>query len=356
MKTKLFIFVGALTLAILVGLSIFKNQIAMYLFRQNIERQVGWDLRDDLQEGLHVAFCGTGSPLPDPGRGGACTAVIANDRVFLFDAGEGAAESLALMGIAPSNVEAVFLTHFHSDHINGLGALALQHVFQGNVAEPLLIYGGPGVERVVNGFNEAFAQDHGYRVAHHGADVAPAAGFELAAYPVDAPDTGLSSIFVDAGITISAFKVHHESVSPAYGYRISDGKRSVVISGDTAYSANLVEAAMGADLLVHEALAPRLVNELRESALKHKREGLAVVMRDIPSYHASPSDAVRAATESDVPALALTHLIPGLPGSYFDDLFLDGAGYDFAGDLWITNDGDVISILSDDGYAYIQTR
>jgi ribonuclease Z len=355
MKILILLF-GAVTLVVVLGLTTFKNDVAMYLFQQNIERQVSWDIRDDLPEGLHVAFCGTGSPLPDPGRGGACTAVIAGDRVFLFDAGEGAAESLALMGIAPSNVEAVFLTHFHSDHINGLGALALQHVFRGNVTEPLAIYGGPGVERVVNGFNEAFAQDHAYRLEHHGADVAPAAGFELAAFPINAPDSGLATILEQDSITISVFNVHHESVLPAYGYRISDGQRTVVISGDTSYSPNLAEAAAGADLLVHEALAPELIDHLRQTALKYRNDGLAVVMADIPSYHASPADAVRTAKESGVPALALTHLIPGLPGSFFDDLFLDGAADDFAGELWVTRDGDVISILPDEKFAYLQTR
>jgi len=347
----------ALILAVtIVGVALAKNQIALFLFKQTIERQVSWDIRGDLPEGLHVAFCGTGSPLPDPGRGGACTAVIANERVFLFDAGEGSAESLALMGIPPSKVEAVFLTHFHSDHINGLGALALQHVFRGNVAEPLDVYGGPGVERVVNGFNEAFAQDHAYRVAHHGADVAPAAGFELAAWQVDATQSGLTTVLNDQGVTISAFPVHHESVSPAYGYRISDGQRSVVISGDTAFTNNLVTASKNADLLVHEALAPDLVNLIREAALRHNNEGLAIVMADIPSYHATPADAVRAANEAKVPALALTHLIPGLPGHYFDDLFLNDADDQFEGRLWVTADGDVISVIKTNDYLLTEMR
>jgi ribonuclease Z len=303
-----------------------------------------------------VAFCGTGSPLPDPGRGGACTAVIANGRVFLFDAGEGAAESLALMGISPSNVEAVFLTHFHSDHINGLGALALQHVFRGNVTEPLSVYGGPGIERVVSGFNEAYAQDHSYRVSHHGADVAPAAGFELAAHQVFASSDGLTPILEDDAVTISVFEVRHESVAPAYGYRISDGQLSVVISGDTAYSANLVAATVGADLLVHEALAPELIDRLRQTALKYDRQSLAIVMNDILTYHASPEDAVSAANEAGVPALALTHLIPGLPGSFFDDLFLSGAADNFDGELWVTSDGDVVSVLQRGNYIYTKTR
>ena len=122
----------------------------------------------------------------------------------------------------------VFLTHFHSDHINGLGALALQHVFRGNVTGPLAVYGGPGVERVVGGFNEAFAQDHSYRgCATMAKMLLRAAGFELAAMPIAAPDSGLGTVLIDGDITISVFNVHHESVSPAYGYRISDGQRSV---------------------------------------------------------------------------------------------------------------------------------
>ena len=330
--------------ALVAGAWILKDRVALYLFLQNIERQISWDLRDDLDDGLHVAFCGTGSPLPDLGRGGACTAVIAGKQVFLFDAGEGSAESLALMGILPSSVEAVFLTHFHSDHINGLGALVLQHVFRGGTSEPLTVYGGPGVERVVDGFNEAFALDHEYRVAHHGEAAAPASGLELRAKRLVIGDSGTTQALRANGVSITAFEVSHEPVVPAYGYRVEYNGRSAVISGDTAYSANLTKAAKGADLLVHEALAPKLVSSLQQTAERHGRDGLAIVMRDIPSYHASPDDAVRTANEAGVGALALTHLIPGLPGVWFNDLFTDGAEDAFSGPFWVMNDGDVISM------------
>ena len=336
-----------LATAILFGLLtaiVQKDRISLYLFTQNIEKLVGRDLRDELEEGMHVAFCGTGSPLPDLTRGGACTAVIAGKRVFLFDAGEGSAESLALMGILPSEVEFVFLTHFHSDHINGLGALALQHVFRGNVSAPLPVYGGPGVERVVNGFNEAFALDHEYRVAHHGAEAAPPSGLELSAVEVIAPETGLMNIINADDVSIDAFRVDHEPVASAYGYRVTYRGRTVVISGDTSYSENLAEVSKGVDLLVHEALAPALVSIIRDTATHHGREGLATVMRDIPEYHASPEDAIRIATESRVGALALTHLIPGLPSAWFDSLFTRGAKKTFDGDFWIMRDGDVISL------------
>ena len=324
-------------------LAIFKDQIAYLLFQQNIERQISWDLRDDLADGLHVVFCGTGTPLPDAGRGGACTAIIAGQNVYLFDAGAGSAESLALMGVLPSDVEAVFLTHFHSDHINGLGALALQHVFRGGVDSPLPVYGGPGVERVVSGFNEAYALDHRYRVAHHGTDVAPPSGFELEAFPVMGKSE-MTVVLEADGVRISVFEVAHEPVSPAYGYRIDYGGRSVVVSGDTAYSNNLTDAAQGVDLLVHEALAPKLVLQIEKTARRHGRTGLATVMQDIPDYHASPMDAARAAEDAGVATLALTHLIPGLPGALFDELFLGNASEEFSGQILMMTDGDVISL------------
>ena len=340
---RLLLVVTIVMVAISVTL-LLKDRIALYLFKQNIEKLISRSLADELGIGVHVAFCGTGSPLPDPARGGACTAVIAGEHIFLFDAGEGAAESLALMGILPSDVDSVFLTHFHSDHINGLGALALQHVFRGGVVEPLPIYGGPGVERIVNGFNEAFALDHEYRVAHHGAEVAPPTGFELLAMPLSAPKSGSRQIFAADGVVIDVFEVDHHPISPAYGYRVTYRGLTVVISGDTGYSANLIRAAANADLLVHEALSPGLVSIIGDTASRYQRHGLASVMRDIPDYHASPNDAIRVASEASVGALALTHLIPGLPGSWFDSLFLGDVAKTFRGDLLIMRDGDVISL------------
>ncbi|MCB1645320.1 MAG: MBL fold metallo-hydrolase [Pseudomonadales bacterium] len=332
------------------------DEIGRALFERQIEQQVGWDLRDDLEAGLHVGFCGTGSPLPDPGRGGACTFVIAGERVYLFDAGEGAAESMALMGVLPSEVEAVFLTHFHSDHINGLGALALQHVFRGSVSEPLPVYGGPGVERVVNGFNEAYALDHQYRVEHIGKEAAPAEGFELEARPQTLNSSALTTIFEQDGVRIGAFEVSHPSVLPAWGYRVDFGRRSVVISGDTTYTQALVDAARGADLLVHEALAPELVSYIELVARRYNHEGLALVMKSIPGYHASPADAVRAANEAGVTRLALTHLIPGLPNHMFDDLFTAGAEAAFNGDFWVVADGDVVTMPENSRVQYLNVR
>jgi ribonuclease Z len=196
----------------------------------------------------------------------------------------------------------------------------------------------------VNGFNEAFALVHAYRVAHHGEEAAPPNGLKLEAKLVDVKEGRLTQILEEDGVSISAFNVDHDPVKPAYGYRIEYGGRSVVISGDTTHSEYLVKAAKGADLLVHETLAPKLVSTIEATSARHGRNGLALVMSHIPDYHASPADAFRAANEANVSALALTHLIPGLPSRYFDKLFTDGAEEAFDGPYWLMNDGDVVSM------------
>ncbi|MCM0001463.1 MAG: MBL fold metallo-hydrolase, partial [Erythrobacter sp.] len=103
----------------------FRAPIGEALFARAVEQRAGRDMTGNLGDGLHVGLCGTGSPLPNPDRAGACTVVMAGTRMFVFDAGEGGARNLQLMGLPPGRIERLFLTHFHSDHIDGLGPMML---------------------------------------------------------------------------------------------------------------------------------------------------------------------------------------------------------------------------------------
>ena len=94
-----------------------------------------------LSDGLHVGLCGAGSPFPDPRRSGPCTVVVAGKRMFVFDTGGGAARNISRMQLNPGQIEAVFFTHYHSDHIDGLGELMLVRWIQGNASAPLPIHG-----------------------------------------------------------------------------------------------------------------------------------------------------------------------------------------------------------------------
>jgi ribonuclease Z len=346
------VLVGLLVLAALVagGLYVMRGQIAIAIFRQAVAHGMAQDTFDTLPDGLSVAFCGTGSPLPDRQRAGPCLAVIAGHRSFVFDAGEGSAETLSLMGLSPAHIEAVFLTHFHSDHIDGLGNLALQHWGQGAASAPLPLYGGEGVERVANGFNEAYALDSTYRIAHHGPTVVPPGGFGLTPHVLTIADNQDSAVaFDNGGVRITAFRVDHGPVHPAFGYRIDYKGRSIVVSGDTAPSPVLQRQAHDAHLLVHEGLSPELTGIMEQTARAQHRDNLARIFHDIVNYHTSPEDAATIAQAAHVHALAFTHIIPQMPIGALEGPFLANASRHFHGPIYVSRDGDIITLPASGG-------
>jgi ribonuclease Z len=293
-------------------------------------------------ESLQVYLCGSGSPMPDAARAGPCVGILAGPHRLVIDAGSGGPRKLAAMGFPAGGLEQVFLTHLHSDHIDSLGELVLVDWVGGEGrAAPLPVAGPPGVEQVVAGFNQAYALDRGYRIAHHGETVAKPAGYGAEARVIPPPpaDGGAVPVYQRGELTVSVFLVDHEPVAPAYGYRVAWRDRVAVVSGDTVYSENLVRAARDADLLLHEALAPALVRTLRDALSREGAGNTARIMDDILDYHASPVDAARAAAAADVGALVLYHLVPPLPGAFLERAFLgDAPGY-FDGPLRVGTDG-----------------
>ncbi|MBX3481164.1 MAG: MBL fold metallo-hydrolase [Caulobacter sp.] len=335
-----------LALAAVIAVAwLLRGPIALGVTDRMLDRTMAADAVADLPDGLHAFVCGSGSPLPDKDRAGPCLAVVAGKRMFLVDAGEGAAETLARAGVPASRIEAVFLTHFHSDHLDGLGAIALQRWVGRAATTPLPLIGPPGVERVAGGLTELYAIDNGYRTAHHGASVAPPSGAGFQARPFALPP-GPSAVVVldEGGLKITAFRVDHGPVEPAVGYRFDYKGRSLVVSGDTSATPNLVTHAQNADLLIHDALSPPLVRRLQAAAAKAGQKNRAKIMGDIIDYHASPEDVAREASAAKVKAVLLTHIVPPLPVRGLEVPFLGKARSLFSGKLWIARDRDLVSL------------
>ncbi|MEZ5710823.1 MAG: MBL fold metallo-hydrolase [Blastomonas sp.] len=323
-----------------------REQVGEMLFTRAVEQNFGTDHFADLPDGLHVILCGAGSPLPDPQRSGPCTIVVAGKKQFLIDAGSGAARQFGLMGLPIGELDGIFLTHFHSDHIDGLGeAMLLRWASVGN-RTPIPVYGGEGVQQVVDGFNQAYRLDTGYRVAHHGADVVPPQGRGGAAKPFNIPDGEDSLVIIDQGdLKVTAVRVPHDPVTPAVGYRFDYKGRSVVISGDTSPAPALAGACNGCDLVVHEALNPDMVAILQKAAARRGNKTAAKIMSDIPPYHTSPADAARIAQKGKAKMLVLTHIIPPLPSRLLYPYYLKGTSGLFDGDIIIGEDGMLFSLL-----------
>lgn len=350
MKRRKTILLGVLVLGLAGFLYWNRGEISIALMRRVAARTIFSDTISALPDGLHAGFCGTGSPYPDPTRAGPCTAIIAGRRLYIVDSGRGSSDIVARMGLRSGRTEAVLLTHFHSDHIDGLAQLAEQHWVAWAAKTPLLVIGPAGVERVVNGFNEAHALNGMYRTAHHGPAVAAPSGFGLVAHSFELAERDASVVIVDEeGLRITAFTVNHEPVHPAVGYRFDYKGRSIVVSGDTGKSSNLVLVSTGVDLLVHEAISPRLAGVLHETARESGRADIAHVFRDPLSFHTTPWDAADEASRARVHALVFTHFIPGLPLSTLEGPFLGDARERFSGPLFVARDGDLFSLPAERG-------
>jgi len=160
-----------------------------------------------------------------------------------FDAGRGVHQRLSQVGLTERNLDAVFLTHLHSDHVVGFPDLWLTGWLTTRRDRPLKLFGPPGAARMMDHLKQAFEVDIRVRIDEANT---PPAGAE-----VQATDIQEGVIYDRNGVKVTAIKVDHRSI-PAFGYRIDYAGHSVVLSGDTQVSANLIELAQCTDLLIHE--------------------------------------------------------------------------------------------------------
>ncbi|TNE35708.1 MAG: MBL fold metallo-hydrolase [Alphaproteobacteria bacterium] len=289
------------------------------LFQRALEKRMA-NLTLPIHEGsLNVFICGSGSPMPDPDRASACTAIIAGGDIYLVDVGPGSAQVLQSSGLDMSRLKGVFFTHFHSDHIGDLGEIAMQSWAAGRQG-PLAVFGPEGVEDVATGFALAYRMDEGYRVAHHGADHMAPGGLQLAAREIDL------TLLKFGALEVTPIDVDHDPIRPAYGYRFDFAKRSVVVSGDTVPSNNLERIGAGADVLVHEALSRELVQVISDQLRTNGNERVSDMLADTLDYHTSPVEAAELANEMGVKLLIFTHIVPPIANPVMERIYLRGVG------------------------------
>jgi ribonuclease Z len=229
-------------------------------------------------DSLKVVLLGTGvGPRVNLQQFGASTLVEAGGQRFLFDCGRGTTQRLTQAGVPLGSITRVFLTHLHSDHVLQLPDLLLAGWAGGQRAVPLVVWGPAGTRAMMGHLQQAFAFDIQMRrdIDEH----LPAAGITVISHEA----TTDSVVFAEHGVTVTAFLVDHGLVQPAFGYRIGYRGRSVVLSGDTRVSDNLMRHAQGVDVLVHEVIDPQ--------ALRGRSDLPSATIDAIIEHHTTPQQA-----------------------------------------------------------------
>ena len=274
-----------------------------------------------LSSALVVILLGTGFPRPDPERAGPSTAIVFGDKWFVVDAGRGTTMRIAGTDLKYAGLRAGFLTHLHSDHTAGLPDLFNTSWQFGRKTAPLELYGPPGTKRLANAMLEFFAEDIHLRrdlMERH-----PAAGATIRTH------IALEGVVYDDGeVKVTAFVVDHRPVKHAFGYRFDAGGQSVVVSGDTRPTPNLVKHAKGADVLVIEAYLPEHFDKVDTPEVAAR----------LKSYHVSAEEAGEIATAAGVKTLVMTHLIP----ANAEEKFLERAARKFKGKIFVGKDLGVV--------------
>ena len=313
MRKYVVVAVGASILAIAVGFGIWNTRAGQnWLLEQAANAAMQRQPPMSEFDGLQVFMCGTSSPLPAPGRAQACVAVLAGKALYVIDAGAGSAQVATLAALPLERLEAVFLTHFHSDHIAAVPEFNLNSWVAGR-PKPLAVFGPAGITEVVDGLNAAYRLDRTYRVAHHGAALLPP---EIGVMQSNLMEAGTKLSLGD--LTVTSFAVNHDPVRPAVAYRFDYRGRSVVISGDAIVEPGLIEAATGADLLLQDTLSLPIIKILEQASAGTRMEK---ILHDIQDYHAQAGDLSVLADQSGVRQLALYHLIPPPQNALFEKIF-----------------------------------
>jgi ribonuclease BN (tRNA processing enzyme) len=268
---------------------------------------------------------GGGPRIIAPGRSKPANLLVINGVPYVVDCGEGVAHQLVRAGVPLNTLRHVFITHHHSDHNLDFGNL----IYDGWVAglrTPVDAYGPPPTKAMTAAYWELNRFDIETRIADEGR---PDLRKLVTAHEFDKPGIVLQN----ADVKVSAAQVRHPPITQAYAYRFDTAGRSIVISGDTAYSPELIAFARGADVLVHEAMHLGGLENLL------KRVPNAATLREhLLASHTTTEEVGKVAAAAGVKSVVLSHLVPSDDASLTDESWAEGVRKHFGGAVIVGRD------------------
>jgi ribonuclease Z len=243
---------------------------------------------------FRITLLGTGAPVPSIERFGPSILVEAGGQKLLFDCGRGAGQRLWQLKIPLGKIDGLFLTHLHSDHVVGIPDVWLTGwipAVYGRREYPFQVFGPNGTRNMMENLVKAFSWDINTRSKERNKADSGAL--------IIATDIKEGFVWEKNGVKVTPFTVRHaEFIDSALGYRIDYAGHSLILSGDTRYSENLIRYAKGADVVVHEV-----------AAANEKSMQISPLINQILGFHTSPEEAGKV-FEQIKPKLAIySHIV-----------------------------------------------
>ena len=282
----------------------------------------------ELASATQVVILGTGTPIPDAFRAGSSIAIVHKGESYLFDGGAGAVRQATIArykydipSLYPSQICCVFLSHLHSDHTLDLSELAHTLWWRRNAG--LQAWGPAGIARIANGLDELIATDANFRIN----GIQPVENPD--GFRINHQDIAPGILLQKEDLTIEAFLVNHGDISPAFGFKVTTEDLSIVISGDTAFSDIIVEKARGVDILFHEVISRRGLEQNSPSFQRYHN-----------SVHTTSDELARLAAIAQPERLVLYH---GLFYGTEESSVIEEIEALYNGNVFLANDLDIFT-------------
>ncbi|MEX1194421.1 MAG: MBL fold metallo-hydrolase [Dehalococcoidia bacterium] len=283
---------------------------------------------------LELTTLGTGSPIHQPHRFGNSQVISGGGTNVLVDVGWGATVRLYQAGITPQKIDAVFVTHLHSDHTTDFADFLVMR-WVGGITKPLRVYGPEGTDRMIAGYRQALEADTRFRFAHHGEQLNPVGTeCDVTEISVGGEPKEIAKV---GDITVKAFEVDHRPVMPAYGFRLEREGKSIVISGDTNACPGLLNGSQGADILVGDSMNKNMMVAVEERLRAIGNSLQAGLLNDAHNYHTDVKDVAEIAEKAGVKHLVLSHLIPSIVDEQIPE-FTAGLDAIYSGKISVASD------------------
>ena len=279
-----------------------------------------------LRQRTRLILLGTGGgPRPRAATMASAQVIVAGDRLYVVDCGDGVARQLVIAGLSLPSLRHVFITHHHSDHNADYGNLLLL-AWASGLRDRVDTWGPPPIERMTQLFLEMSATDIDTRVADEGrAPLAPLIHVH------ELREAGV--VLQDDRVKVTCAVARHPLIKSAFAYRFDAQDRSIVISGDTAMSADVIALAKGADVLVHEVLHPDAVDRLAA------RVPTATTLKPhLLASHTTAEESGRVAAAAGVKTLVLSHFVPSDDPLVTGEMWRSAAARHFTGRIVVGRD------------------